>query len=117
MRVHMLAGDLSDLHALTLCYAKTYCRSDEQRYIQWTTLTDEVEQTYRFDFPNAIPIEENRNVRSSGIHRIYKDSFNDEIIALHNTGKRLTEISHEKGCSKSCSSRLVRKRRFTDKKQ
>lgn len=110
MRIHMRAGDLSDLYLLVLCYARTYFRSDDQRYSELMTLANEIKQMYREDFPEAIPIAENRNTRGAGRPPSYSDTFRAEIIALREEGYGPTEIAAMKKCSKSYVSKLIRKR-------
>lgn len=106
----MLAGDLSDLYLLVLCFARTYFRSDEQKYSDLMTLANEIEQIYQEDFPNAVPIAENRNTRNAGRRPVHSDAFKAEILSLHEAGLGPTEIARKKGCSKSYVSKLNRER-------
>ena len=96
----------ADLYLLLRCYARTYCGSDEEMYSELFERADMVMNTYRHDYPGAVPIDQFRNARDAGRHKVYTDELDSEIIELFRYGVKQTDIATQKHCSKSYVSKM-----------
>ena len=89
--MRMREADLSDLYLLLKCYARTYCRDDDRKYAELFSLADEVNITYKNNYSTAVPIDQFRNARDAGRHKVYTDEFDSEIISLYQSGLKQSE--------------------------
>ena len=93
------------------CYARTYCGRDEEMYLEMFALADKVMNTYQRGYPNAVPIDRFCNARNAGIHKVYTEDFDSEIIELFRSVMKQNDIALQKHCSKSYVSKLIQKHR------